>query len=109
MILRLRRHELDLPPFYLLSDVDFIRERAKALGVQIKLADVDVEDALTSFADALPVVDAGHVATAGAGCPDNNSAPAAIASIRRAVSDVSAGRAAAGSASRPPDSWRNPP
>ena len=91
----LRRHELDLPPFYLLGDIGFIGERATALGVQIKLADVQAEDALNTFGDALPVVDAGHIATARAGHPDNNSAPAAIASIRRAVSDVSAGRAAA--------------
>ena len=91
----LRRHEFELPPFYLLSDIDFIAKRAKALGVQIELADVQAEDALDTFADALPVVNAGHNATARAGHPDHNSAPAAIGSIRRGVSEVLAGRAAA--------------
>ncbi len=91
----LRRNELKLPAFYLLGDIAFIRERAKTLGAQISLADVRPEDALNTFAEALPVVSAGHAATARAGQPDGNSAPAAIDSIRRAVSDVSAGRAAA--------------
>ena len=91
----LQRNELKLPAFYLLGDIAFIRERAKTLGAQINLADVRAEDALNTFAEALPVVSAGHAATARAGQPDANSAPAAIDSIRRAVSDVSAGRAAA--------------
>jgi 4-hydroxythreonine-4-phosphate dehydrogenase len=91
----LRRHEFDLPPFYLISDMAFVANRAKALGVQLKLASVQAENASDAFADALPVVEIARPATAQAGHPDNNSAPAAIAAIRRAVSDVSTGRAAA--------------
>jgi 4-hydroxythreonine-4-phosphate dehydrogenase len=91
----LRRNELKLPPFYLLGDCDLLRDRAKALGLDIKLADVRVEEALATFADALPVVATGSLATARPGQPDGTSADAAIASIRRAVDDVVTGRAGA--------------
>ena len=91
----LRRNELKLPPFYLLGDRDLLNERAKTLGLKIKLADVRAEDALCTFGDALPIVATGHAATALAGRPDGTSADAAMASIRQAVADVVAGRASA--------------
>ena len=91
----LRRSELKLPPFYLLGDSGLLRDRAKALGLDIRLADVSPEDALATFADALPVVATGSIATARPGQPDDTSADAAISSIRQAVADVTAGRAAA--------------
>src|ERR1700730_11996943 len=89
----LRRNELKLPPFYLLGDRDLLRDRAKALGLNVKLADVRPEDALAAFADALPVVATGHAATARPGQPDDTSADAAMTSIRQAVGRVIAGRA----------------
>src|ERR1700681_3340136 len=91
----LRRNELKLPAFYLLGDRDLLGNRATALGLKIKLADVRAEDAPAAFADALPVVATGHPATARPGQPDNTSADAAMASIRQAVGDVLAGRASA--------------
>ena len=91
----LRRNELKLPPFYLLGDRGFLGNRAKALGLDVKLADVRAEEALATFPDALPVVATGHAATARPGQPDGRSAEAAMASIRQAVGDVIAGRAAA--------------
>jgi 4-hydroxythreonine-4-phosphate dehydrogenase len=91
----LHRHELKLPAFYLLGDRDALSNRAKALGIRIEIAEVRAEDALGTFADALPVVATGHVATAQPGQPDGTSATAAIASIRQAVGDVIAGRAGA--------------
>jgi 4-hydroxythreonine-4-phosphate dehydrogenase len=91
----LRRDELKLPAFYLLGDCDFIARRAKALGVDVRLAEISVEDATTAFPHALPVVSTGHAATAEPGRPDDRSADAALASIRQAVSDVVAGRAGA--------------
>ncbi|MDB5608236.1 MAG: 4-hydroxythreonine-4-phosphate dehydrogenase PdxA [Bradyrhizobium sp.] len=91
----LRRNELNLPAFYLLGDRDFLSDRAKALGLDVKLAEVRAEDALATFADALPVVATGAPATARPGQPDSTSADAAIASIRQAVGDVVAGRASA--------------
>src|SRR5437667_256926 len=91
----LRRNELKLPPFYLLGDHDLLSDRAKTLGLKVKLADVRAEQALGTFADALPVVATGHAATARPGQPDHTSADAALGSIRQAVADVIDGRAGA--------------
>ena len=91
----LRRSELKLPPFYWLGDSSLLRDRAKTLGLDIRLADIGPEDALATFPDALPVVATGQVGKARPGQPDDTSADAAISSIRRAVADVAAGRAGA--------------
>ena len=91
----LRRKELKLPPFYLLGDRDYLEHRAKILGLDVKLANVRAEEALETFANALPVVATGHAATARPGQPDDSSADAALASIRQAVGDVGSGRASA--------------
>jgi 4-hydroxythreonine-4-phosphate dehydrogenase len=91
----LRRTEFGLPPFYLLGDREFIADRARTLGLPVRLADARAEQASDTFADALPVVATGHGSTARPGHPDSTSAPAALASIRQAVSDVVAGRAGA--------------
>jgi 4-hydroxythreonine-4-phosphate dehydrogenase len=90
-----RRVELDVPAFYLIGDMDFIRGRAGVLGLDLPLAVVSPGEATAAFARALPVVPLGLSITAAPGKPDASSAPAAIASIRRAVADVMAGRAAA--------------
>jgi 4-hydroxythreonine-4-phosphate dehydrogenase len=91
----LRRHELKLPAFYLRADRGLLEQRARTLGLKVDLADVGAEDAQRAFADVLPVVATGHAATARPGQPDGSSAEAAIASIRQAVGDVVAGKAAA--------------
>jgi 4-hydroxythreonine-4-phosphate dehydrogenase len=91
----LRRKELMLPAFYIAGDPDFLRQCAGALGVDLALKVVRPEDAVAAFADALPVVSTGDAATARPGQPDASSAQAAIGSIRHAVADVLAGRAAA--------------
>jgi 4-hydroxythreonine-4-phosphate dehydrogenase len=90
-----RRVELDLAPFYLIGDVTFLTQRAKALGLDIPITATTSEQAAALFARALPVVPLDIPVTASPGKPDASSAPAAIASIRRAVSDVLAGRAGA--------------
>jgi 4-hydroxythreonine-4-phosphate dehydrogenase len=90
-----RRKQEALPPFYLRSDPDLVRGRAKMLGVDIPCAEVCPKDAVTAFADSLPVVATGHVTTAEAGRPDASSAEAALASIRQAVADVASGQASA--------------
>ena len=91
----LRRAELKLPPFYMLGDIAFLERRARALGLDVKLADADAGHAAATFADALPVVSTGHAATADPARPDGQSAEAALSSIRQAVADVRAHRAAA--------------
>jgi 4-hydroxythreonine-4-phosphate dehydrogenase len=91
----LRRDELKLPAFYLLGDPNALGERAKKLGMSVRMAKVRPEEAVDAFAKALPVVATGHAATAPAGHPDDTSAGAAMACIRQAVSEVMAGRASA--------------
>ncbi|WP_375414032.1 4-hydroxythreonine-4-phosphate dehydrogenase PdxA [uncultured Bradyrhizobium sp.] len=91
----LRRSELKLPAFYLTGDRDFLSARARTLGLDVKLKNVRAEDAVATFPDALPVVATGQPATARPGQPDERSADAAVGSIRHAVDDVIAGRAAA--------------
>jgi len=89
-----RREELRLPPFYLVGDPDFVRDRARQLGSEIALSVVTPAQAAEIFPRALPIVPLQMPVTATPGKPDGSSAPAAIASIRRAVSDVLAGQAA---------------
>nr|WP_166474902.1 4-hydroxythreonine-4-phosphate dehydrogenase PdxA [Bradyrhizobium symbiodeficiens]QIP00165.1 4-hydroxythreonine-4-phosphate dehydrogenase PdxA [Bradyrhizobium symbiodeficiens] len=91
----LRRRELNLPAFYLLGDEALIARRARAIGADIRTAAVSPGEAVSAFADALPVVTTGERATAEPGKPDASSAPAALASIRQAVTDVREGRAGA--------------
>jgi 4-hydroxythreonine-4-phosphate dehydrogenase len=90
-----RRAELDIPPFYLAADPDFLARRAARLGLKVPLATVTPDKAAAAFASALPVVALEVKTSAEPGRPDASSAPAAIASIRRAVADVMAGTAAA--------------
>jgi 4-hydroxythreonine-4-phosphate dehydrogenase len=89
-----RRVELDLPAFYLIGDVDFLARRAHTLGFEIPLSVTTPAEASAVFERALPVVPLDLEVTAAPGHPDATSAPAAIASIRHAVADVFAGRAA---------------
>ena len=90
-----RRAELALPPFYLLADAKFLRQRAERLAPDVAIAVVEPADAAAAFRNALPVVEIGVAITAEPGRPDASSAPAAIAAIRRAVADVGAGIASA--------------
>ena len=90
-----RRAELNVPPFYLVGTVDFLRRRAARLGLDIPITAVTPRSAAAAFAGALPVVAIDAAVSAEPGRPDRSSAPAAVASIRRAVADVMAGEAAA--------------
>jgi 4-hydroxythreonine-4-phosphate dehydrogenase len=90
-----RRHELKLPSFYLVGDICFLRARAAVLKADIAFEETDAAGAATVFSRALPVVPSGIEATAKPGQADDNSAPAAIGSIRHAVADVIAARASA--------------
>jgi 4-hydroxythreonine-4-phosphate dehydrogenase len=90
-----RRAELDVPQFYLVGDPNFLARRASRLGLRVPLAAVSPNEAAAAFSSALPVVGLGISVTTEPGRPDEASAPAAVASIRRAVADVLAGLAAA--------------
>jgi 4-hydroxythreonine-4-phosphate dehydrogenase len=90
-----RRSELDVPPFYLVADPGFLKRRAEHLGLDVPVAAVTPRTAAAAFGSALPVVAIDIAVTATPGRPDRSSAPAAVASIRRATADVMAGSAAA--------------
>ena len=90
-----RRAELELPHFYVVADPEFLRRRAHQLGLDIVVAAATPASASAIFPSALPVVAVDIAVTAEPGRPDRSSAPAAIASIRRAVADVMTGAAAA--------------
>jgi 4-hydroxythreonine-4-phosphate dehydrogenase len=90
-----RRADLDIPQFYIVGDADFLSRRAARLRLKVPLAAVSPDQAAAAFPEALPVVRLGMDVRTEAGRPDQASAPAAIASIRRAVADVLAGQAAA--------------
>jgi 4-hydroxythreonine-4-phosphate dehydrogenase len=89
-----KRRELVPPSFYVLGDPEFLRERAKMLGLSVAIKETAPAETANVFADALPVVGIAHV-TARPGQPDDSSAPAAIGAIRAGVADVLVGRAAA--------------
>jgi len=90
-----RRAELDIPQFYVVGDPGFLARRAARLGLQVPLAVVSPNEATAAFPSALPIVSLGVGVSTEPGHPDRASAPVAIASIRRAVTDVLAGQAAA--------------
>ena len=90
-----RRAELHVPPFYVIGDPDLFRERARALGLDVPVKAIMAPDAIATFDRALPVAPLDIKVSARPGTPDDTSAPAAVTSIRRAVADVMAGRAAA--------------
>ena len=90
-----RRAEFALPAFYIVGTLDFLTRRARRLGLDVPLADAAPGEADEIFQRALPVAPLGLPVTAAPGKPDETSAPAAIASIRRAEEDVLAGKASA--------------
>jgi 4-hydroxythreonine-4-phosphate dehydrogenase len=90
-----RRAELGVPAFYVVGDPDFLGRRAARLGLDIPLAAATPRSAAAIFPTALPIVALDVAVSAEPGHPDRSSAPAAVASIRRAVADVMAGSAAA--------------
>ena len=90
-----RRDAFGLPPFYVVADGDFLAGLAHRLQLAVPIATVSPDEAASAFARALPVVDLGLPVTAAPGRPDATSGPAAIASIRAAVTDVLTQRALA--------------
>ena len=90
-----QRAALSVPPFLLLGDPAFLKERAAAQGLAVKIAEADAGNASTIFASALPVMPLGMEAKAAPGKPDATSAPIARAAIEHAVDLVQAGKVAA--------------
>ncbi len=91
----LARHDLNLPPFYVIGDIDLLQARAKLLNLDVALERSSPDQAIAHFDQALPVVDCRLRTDAQPGKPDKSSAPIVIETIRHAVRDVMAGHARA--------------
>ncbi|MBV8839667.1 MAG: 4-hydroxythreonine-4-phosphate dehydrogenase, partial [Alphaproteobacteria bacterium] len=73
----LQREALQLPPFYVLADPEFLTRRAHHLGLMVPLRVVEPAAAAAAFQSALPVVALAERVTAQPGRPDETSGPAA--------------------------------
>jgi len=90
-----RRKELGLPAFYMLADPGFLARQASRIAPDVPISVLEPAGANAAFETTLPVVDIGVAVGAEPGHPDQSSAPAVLAAIRRGVADVTAGRARA--------------
>lgn len=90
-----KRHALQVPVFYCLSDGEMLAERAKHLKIDCPIEVVAPSDAAACINDALPVVQLDKPVRATPGCLEAENAPAVIEAIARAVGDVRSGAAAA--------------
>jgi hypothetical protein len=70
-----QREALGVPPFLLLGDPAFLEARARSLGLAVEIAVSNAEQAVSTFATALPVMPLGVEVTALPGKPDATSAP----------------------------------
>ncbi|MCO5066207.1 MAG: 4-hydroxythreonine-4-phosphate dehydrogenase PdxA [Rhizobiaceae bacterium] len=89
------RHPLGLPPFFLLSDPDFLRSRMRRLDMNIPIAIADPQTAASAFSDALPVVPLAANFADSPATPLRENAAGVIEAIDRAVELVMAGDASA--------------
>jgi 4-hydroxythreonine-4-phosphate dehydrogenase len=91
----LHRRELNLPTFAVLADPAALKDVASALGWNVPITEVAVEQAASVFSTACPVVPLQNRSVARPGQPSRESAAATIESIETAVRLVRSGAAAA--------------
>lgn len=90
------RREADaVPPFFLLTDPDFMRRLAHRLGLLVPVEAVAPEETAEVFAHALPVLPSPKPVAAEPGRPDPATAAGTLGSIQAAVGLVREGRALA--------------
>ncbi|MGC4025290.1 MAG: 4-hydroxythreonine-4-phosphate dehydrogenase PdxA [Mesorhizobium sp.] len=90
-----QRNAERLPGFFLLSDPEFLRKRAKALGLDVPIETATPENAPEIFSRALPVVPLNAAFTDRVGKPLSGNAAGIVEAIEQAVALVMEGRAAA--------------
>jgi 4-hydroxythreonine-4-phosphate dehydrogenase len=91
----LARNVHDIAPFYLIGDPAQLVARARAIGHDLPIAEVEPGDVAATFQGALPVVPLRNGLLERPGRPDPANAAGTIESIERAVDETLAGRAAA--------------
>ena len=85
----LMRSELDLPPFYVLGDKDFLVTRAKKMGVDLEWHEFTRGDPFEFKKDkVLPILHCPLPGEVEPGCPNTECAAYTIELIRRAVLDI---------------------
>ncbi len=89
------RTDIACPAFAVVGDPALLRSTARRMGLDVPLAEVEVEDAIAAFATALPVCPTGEPGDATPGRPDPRFAAGTIAAIDQSAALVHAGRAAA--------------
>lgn len=91
-----QRTRTPIPPFVLIGDPDVLAERARALGLAIKIKTIgEVAAARSVFGGALPVLPISIAVRVVAGRPDPANAAAIQQSIEKAVALVREGEASA--------------
>lgn len=91
-----RRRGEGVPPFYAIDDPARLAALARRFDWDVPVRPIDrPEEALSLFAEALPVVPIGAAPRARPGQPDRADARLVLAAIERAVADARDGRAAA--------------
>jgi 4-hydroxythreonine-4-phosphate dehydrogenase len=80
-----RRSELDLPPFCVFGNVEFLRARAERLGLTVTITQTEPAEAAAVFSQALPVMPVDGLVSDQPGKASPLSAHAVIESIRLAV------------------------
>ena len=91
----LRRDEAGLPPFFVLSDPDFLARTAERLSLDVPVEAASAGEAASVFRRALPVVPLAARVDAAPARPNPGTAASTIESIERAVQLTRAGDAAA--------------
>ncbi|WP_181701799.1 4-hydroxythreonine-4-phosphate dehydrogenase PdxA [Chthonobacter albigriseus] len=88
-----RRHDAQLPPFYLLADPEFVFSRLARARIGVPVKTVEPEDAAACFGEALPVVAINRRVSDRPGQPDGLDAEAVVEAIETAVHHVALGQA----------------
>ncbi|MFB9951187.1 4-hydroxythreonine-4-phosphate dehydrogenase PdxA [Rhizobium puerariae] len=88
------RDRYALPPFLFLGDPAVLKSRADLLDLDVPIREADAENALSVFADALPVLPISAGAEVAAGEPHVATAKGTIGAIEKAVSLAFEGRVA---------------
>lgn len=89
----LKRRQLDLPPFYVLGQVNHLQKRANLLGITVDIQAVEPEEAVDVFDTALPVSELNHGFLDEPGVPLAANAAGVIEAIERGVKDTLDARA----------------
>ena len=80
-----RRTELDLPPFLYIGDPAILADRAREIGMDIRIRETDAAGSLGVFDEAIPVLPVPAGAAIRAGHPHPASASGTTGAIEKAV------------------------